>query len=211
MTRFSKLIDIPIIGVLLLWGSLFLFKMAYIKLWYSTPICIAWLGAIYFYLKMRFDIKIPLVLLVLVYLSVALDGVGNICGFYTTRYEYIQYDQFTHAAIPTMTTPVIVWLLHIVMTRMGHPLPLAMSVFFAITVMFTIAGFYEVLEYLDDRYMWPQPGMRIHGAYDTPFDLLCDLVGMTVGGLFALLTLRFSTPLDIKVRNKRTTQSFNNA
>jgi hypothetical protein len=27
--------------------------------------------------------------------------------------------------------------------------------------------------------------MRIHGAYDTPNDLQCDLLGLVVGGLIA--------------------------
>ncbi len=48
--------------------------MAYLRIWFSTPICVAWLGAIDFYVKQRFDVKIPIVMLALVYASVALDG-----------------------------------------------------------------------------------------------------------------------------------------
>lgn len=178
-------VDVVIVGGLLLWGTIFLLKMAYLRIWYTTPICIAWLAAIYVYVKQRFDVKIPIALFALVYGSVALDGLGNLFGWYSTSYKYIQYDEFTHTAIPAMTAPVIVWLLVEGLKRFGYRLPLALVTFFAITTMFTISGFYEVVELWDDKYMHPQPGMRIHGPYDTPNDLQCDLLGMTVGGLIA--------------------------
>ena len=47
-----------------------------------------------------------------------------------------------------------------------------------------------VIELWDDKYMWPAPGMRIHGSYDTANDLQCDLIGMTVGGLMAYAILK---------------------
>ncbi|MFN0111454.1 MAG: hypothetical protein ACKVZH_21530 [Blastocatellia bacterium] len=182
--------DFAIIAGLLIWGSAFLMRMAYLRIWLSTPICIAWLSAIYLYVKQRFDLKIPIMMLALVYASVALDGLGNLFGLYSTTYKYFQYDEFTHTAIPALTAPVIVWLLNEGLKRFGHRLPLWVVTFFAITTMFTISGFYEVIEYWDDKYFWPQPGMRIHGAYDTPNDLQCDLIGMIVGGVAAFFILR---------------------
>lgn len=188
--RFGKTLDILIVTGLLLWGSVFLLKMAYLRIWISTPICVAWLGAIYAYVKTRLGVKIPWLLLLLVYLSVALDGLGNLFDWYNTKYRYFQYDEFTHTAVPALTAPVIVWLLDAGLRRFGYRLPLGLVTFFAITTMFTISGFYEVIEYWDDKYMWPQPGMRIHGAYDTPNDLQCDLIGMLLGGIVAFLILR---------------------
>ena len=184
------LLDAAIVGGLLLWGAVFLLRMAYLRIWFSTPICVAWLAAIYFYVKQRFDVKIPFSMLALVYASVALDGLGNLFGWYSTQYKYVQYDEITHTAIPALTAPVIVWLLNEGMKRFGYRLPLWLVTFFAITTMFTISGFYEVVELWDDKYFWPQPGMRIHGAYDTPNDLQCDLVGMVVGGIAAYFILR---------------------
>lgn len=184
------LLDAIIVGGLLLWGSVFLLRMAYLRIWYSTPICVAWLGAIWFYVKQRFDVKIPIVLLALVYVSVALDGLGNLFDLYSTKYKYVQYDEFTHTAIPALTAPVIVWLLNEGLKRFGYRLPLWLVTFFAATTMFTISGFYEIIELWDDKYMWPQPGMRIHGPYDTPNDLQCDLIGLIVGGIAAYLILR---------------------
>lgn len=188
--RASFGINAAIVAGLLLWGTVFLMRMAYLRIWFTTPICIAWLAAIYAYVKWRFEVKIPLALLLLVYASVALDGLGNLFGWYSTQYKYVQYDEFTHTAIPALTAPVIVWLLHEGLKRFGYQLPLGLVTFFAITTMFTISGFYEVIEYWDDKYFWPQPGMRIHSSYDTPNDLQCDLIGMIVGGIVAYAILK---------------------
>ena len=177
--------DAVIVSGLLILGTIFLMRMGYLRIWFSTPICIAWLGAIYVYVKWRFELKIPLVLLFLVYASVALDGFGNLFDLYNAKYKYFQYDEFTHTAIPALTAPVVVWLLHEGLKRFGYRLPIGLVTFFAVTTMFTVSGFYEIIELWDDKYMWPQPGMRIHGAYDTPNDLQCDLLGLIAGGLIA--------------------------
>lgn len=183
--RSSVWLDAVIVAGLFAWGAIFLLRMAYLRIWFSTPICIAWLGAIYVYVKWRFELKIPLILLFLVYASVALDGLGNLFDLYNAKYKYFQYDEFTHTAIPALTAPVVIWLLHEVLKRFGYRLPIGLVTFFAITTMFTVSGFYEIIELWDDKYMWPQPGMRIHGAYDTPNDLQCDLLGLVAGGLIA--------------------------
>ena len=111
-------------------------------------------------------------------------------SMYDSKFKYFQYDEFTHTAIPALTAPVIVWLLNEGLKRFGYRLPLWVVTCFAITTMFTISGFYEVIELWDDKYFWPQPGMRIHGSYDTANDLQCDLIGMVIGGVAAFLILR---------------------
>jgi uncharacterized membrane protein YjdF len=190
MSNWVKRYEVAIIMGLLGCGTIFLLRLAYLRIWVSTPICLAYLTAIYTFARARYQIKIPIVLLSLVFFSVALDGLGNLFGLYTTRYDFIQYDEFTHAAIPALTTPVIVWLAHTLMNYKGYRLPLGLVTFFSITTIFTIAGFYEVIELYDDKYMWPQPGMRIHGSYDTANDLQCDLIGMISGGLIAFSILK---------------------
>ena len=118
MNQTVKRFEIPIIFALLVAGSLFLLKMAYLRIWYSTPICLAYLWAIHAFVKARYGIRIPLALFALVYLSVALDGLGNLFAWYNTKYRYVQYDEITHTAIPALTAPVVVWLL-----RAGLPCP----------------------------------------------------------------------------------------
>ncbi|MGE0132896.1 MAG: hypothetical protein AB7U82_32860 [Blastocatellales bacterium] len=190
MNKTVKRYEIPIVAGLLVWGTLFLMKMAYLRIWISTPICVAYLWAIYAYVKARYDAKIPFALLFMVWASVALDGLGNLLDLYNTKFRYFQYDEFTHTAIPALTAPVVVWLLRAGLDHFGYRLPLGLVTFFAVTTMFTISGFYEIVELWDDKYMWPQPGMRIHGPYDTPNDLQCDLLGLTIGGLLAYAALK---------------------
>ncbi len=190
MKPLVKRFEVLIVAGLLIWGALFLLRLAYLRIWISGPICVLYLWAIYAYVKARYEVKIPIALLALVWVSVALDGLGNLFDLYNTKYKYVQYDEFTHTAIPALTVPVVVWLLRAGMEHFGHRLPLGLITFFAVTTMFTISGFYEIVELWDDKYMWPQPGMRIHGSYDTANDLQCDLLGMTIGGLLAYAVLK---------------------
>lgn len=185
MNRWAKRFEVPILAVLVLWGAVFLLKMAYLRIWYSTPICVAYLATIYLFVKARYGLKIPILLMFLLYLSVVLDGLGNLFDLYNTRFKYVQYDEFTHTAIPALSAPMIVWLLRSGLNHFGYRLPLGLVTFFAMTTMFMLSGLYEVIELWDDKYMWPQPGMRIHGSYDTANDLQCNLVGMVIGGLIA--------------------------
>jgi uncharacterized membrane protein YjdF len=190
-----KRFEIPIIAGLLVWGTVFLFRLPHLHIWIITPVCIAYLWAIYAFVKAGYGVKIPMPLLLLVWASVALDNIGNLKfgdfqGLYNAKFKYFQYDEFTHTAVPALTAPVVVWLLRAGLDRFGYQLPLGMVTFFAVTTMFTAAGFYEIIELWDDKYMWPVPGMRIHGSYDTANDLQCDLLGMTIGGLIAYTLLK---------------------
>jgi uncharacterized membrane protein YjdF len=195
MNKTVKRYEIPIVAGLFAWGTLFLLRLPHLPIWVSTPISVAYLWAFYAYVKARYDVRIPFALIFLVWASVGLDSVGNLrfgghLSLYDTKFKYIQYDEFTHTVIPALIAPVMVWLLRAGLDQFGYRLPLGMVTFFAMTTMFTVAGFYEVVELWDDKYMWPQPGMRIHGAYDTPTDLQCDLLGLAIGGLMAYAILK---------------------
>ncbi|MGH9938979.1 MAG: hypothetical protein ACREAM_22295 [Blastocatellia bacterium] len=195
MNKTVKRFEPLIVAGLLIWGTVFTFRLPHLHIWISLPICVAYLWAIYAYVKARYDVKMPLALLLMVWASVALDALGNLrfggqLSPYDTKFKYFQYDEFTHTAIPALTAPVIVWLLRAGLDHFGYRLPLGLVTFFAMTTMFTVSGFYEIIELWDDKYMWPQPGMRIHGSYDTANDLQCDLLGMTIGGLMAYAILK---------------------
>src|SRR5262249_315755 len=109
---------------------------------------------------------------------------------YNTKFTYFQYDEFTHTTVPALIAPVIVWLLRAGLDHFGYRLPLGLVTLFAMTIMFTVSGFYEVVELWDDKYMWPAPWMRIHGAYDTAEGVEWDVVGLTMGGLMAHAILK---------------------
>jgi uncharacterized membrane protein YjdF len=195
MNDIVKRFEAFIVAGLLVWGAAFLLRMPYLKIWVSMPVCVAYLWAIHAFVETRYKVKIPVALLFLVWASVALDNVGNLrfggsLSMYDTKFKYFQYDEFAHTVIPALVAPVIVWLLRAGLGRFGHRLPLGLVTFFAMTTMFAISGFYEIIELWDDKYMWPAPGMRIHGAYDTANDLQCDLIGMIIGGLMAHAILK---------------------
>jgi uncharacterized membrane protein YjdF len=195
MNDIVKRFESLIIAVLLVWGAAFLLRLPYLKVWVIMPVCVAYLWAIHAFVKTRYGVKIPLSLLFLVWASVALDIVGNLrfggsLSLYDTKFTYLQYDEFMHTTIPALVAPVIVWLLRAGLDRFGYRLPLGLVTFFAMTTMFAISGFYEIVELWDDKYMWAARGMRIHGAYDTANDLQCDLIGMTIGGLMAYAVLK---------------------
>lgn len=185
-------IDLPIIAGLMAFGTYILLKIAYLPLYRSTIYCLLFIGGAWYYLSRRWALRIPPVLAVLVYLTAFLDGIGNLLGLYRQKFLWIQYDEFTHSLSPALAAPVLIWLFNALLRRFGYTLPLGLVTFFAITTMFTIAGFYEIVELWDDKYMHPTPGMRIHGPYDTPNDLQWNLGGMVVGGVVGWLILRRS-------------------
>lgn len=183
-------IDLPAVAGLLLFGSLLLLRFAYLPIYLSSLYALIFLAAAWLYLWKRLGIKVPPLLVFLVYLTALLDGLGNYFQLYIRRFAYIQYDEFTHAASPALAAPVLVWLFNEGLKRFGYRLPLGLVTLFAVSAMFTIAGFYEIVELWDDKYMHPQPGMRIHGPYDTPNDLQWNLLGMVIGGLIAYWVIK---------------------
>ncbi len=198
MERFVKRFEVLIVVAMIVWGTWFMLKMAYLPVYQSSLICILWLACGYAYLKYRYQLQVPFLLLFLIYATVLLDGLGNYFNFYNTKFRYFQYDEFTHLVAPALAAPVLVWLLHTGIHRMGYRLPLFLTTIFALTTMFTISGFYEIVELWDDKYMHPAPGMRIHGAYDTANDLQFDLLGQIIGGVIAYAYLKRRERLDFK-------------
>ncbi len=190
MNNLVKRFEIPIIAGLFICGGVLLLRMPWLGLFRGSLAGVLYLAAVYLFVRARYGVKIPIILLVLVYLSIALDGLGNYFGLYPMQFRYVQYDEFTHTAVPALTAPFVVWIMYEGLKHFGYRLPLGLVTFFALTTMFTISGIYEVTELWDDKYAWPQPGMRIHGPYDTANDLQYDLIGIIIGGFIAYAVLR---------------------
>lgn len=51
MSNWVKRFEIPIILCLLACGTLFLLRLAYLRIWVSTPICVAYLAGSIFHLN----------------------------------------------------------------------------------------------------------------------------------------------------------------
>ena len=188
--RFSRPVEIIIIVLILLLGTFFLLRLAYLPIQVSTPVGMIYVMAVTWFFRQQYGLKIPLILPALAVLAVAVDGIGNYFGWYRQHFRWIQYDEISHAVIPFLTAPTIIWLLREGIEKYGWRLPLSLVSFFAATTMFTISGFYEVVELWDDKYMHPEPGMRIHGPYDTPNDLQWDLIGIAAGAALTYVILK---------------------
>lgn len=190
MKRLPRSFELPVIAALFLAGTVFLLRLAYLPIWVSMPIGMGYVSVVAWFARQQYDFRIPLLLPVLAVLAVGVDGFGNYFGWYQEHFSLLQYDEIAHTLIPALTAPMIIWLLREGIVRFGYRLPLGLITFFAMTTMFTISGFYEVIELWDDKYMHDQPGMRIHGAYDTPNDLQFDLIGVTLGAVLTYAVMK---------------------
>ena len=201
MKQLLRRFEIPIIGAFFLAGSYFLFRLAYLPGYISLPVGVVLLVAFRFFVQTQYGVRVPVLLLTLLWLSIVLDWLGNIFKLYERKFAWVQYDEFTHTAVPLLVAPAMVWLLNAGIRRFNYRLPLLLLTLFAVTAMFTLSGFYEVLELWDDKYMHPNPGWRIHGSYDTANDLQCDLLGMFAGGLLAYVWLKKSEDRGLKIED----------
>jgi uncharacterized membrane protein YjdF len=188
MQPLLKRLELPIIALLVAGGAAFLLKMCYLPLATCTLVGAAWLAAVYFYLRGRYKISLPPVLLFLVFAALQVDALGNFSSMYgRTIAGVMMYDEFAHLAVQALTMPLIVWLLWEALGRFGHPLPLGLSIFFAVAVFFSLSAFYEIIELWDERYFG---GQRIWSKHDAPNDLQWDFAGIIIGAMLAYVILR---------------------
>ncbi len=191
MNPLIRRLELPIVAVLFLAGSAFLLKMAYLPVLTCTILGALFLLAVYVYIRARYGIKIPLTLLALVLGAVEVDALGNYFRMYGRHFGPVMYDEFSHLAVQALTAPMIVWLLREGIVRFGYRLPLGFITFFAITALFSLSAFYEVIELWDELYF---RGQRIRSPHDAPNDLQWDLAGIIVGSVLAYVVLRRRAP-----------------
>jgi uncharacterized membrane protein YjdF len=191
MDQLIRRLELPIVAVLFIAGSAFLLKMAYLPVLTCTILGALFLLAVYLYIRARYAIKIPLILLALVLGAVEVDALGNYFRMYGRHFGPVMYDEFSHMAVQALTAPIIVWLLREVIVRFGYRLPLGLITFFAITALFSLSAFYEIIELWDELYF---RGQRIWSPHDAPNDLQWDLAGIIVGAVIAYVVLRRNAP-----------------
>lgn len=178
--------EIPLIALLIIFGSAFLLKMAYMPLLLCSALGAAYLVAVYLFVRARYGIEIPLILLLLVFGGVQVDAVGNFFRMFGRKFGPLDYDEFAHMAVQVLTTPLVVWLLREALKRFGYPLPLGLVTFFAITTIFSLSAFYEIIEMWDELYFG---GQRIWSTHDAPNDLQWNFAGILLGAALAYAVL----------------------
>ena len=178
-------LEIPLVMLSLLAGAAFLTKMCYLSLAFNTIFVVVFLTLFYLYLRARLGIRIPVLLLALVFAALQVDALGNYFRMYGTRFGPMQYDEFSHMMVQVLISPVIVWLAYQLLKR--YQLPFILIAIFAGTIVFGLSAAYEIIELWDEIYFG---GKRIWGPYDTATDLQWDLCGIIVGTLFSCIMLR---------------------
>lgn len=186
----TRRFDWAIVLFFLIAGTLFLLRLAYMPIYISTPVGLTLLLLFRAFIQARYEIRVPYWVVLVLLGAIEVDAVGNYFGLYNRKFETVQYDEISHCLVSGLVMPVATWLLMQIVDRRGYRLPLGGIAFFAFTTVFTFAGFYEVIELWDDKYMHPAPGMRIHSPYDTANDLQWDLIGMGAGAAVSYLLLR---------------------
>lgn len=187
MNELARRFQWPILTIMFLAGSAFLLKMCYLSLAFNTAFGVAYLTAFYFYVRARYGLVVPPVLLGLVLMGVEVDAVGNYFRMYGNQFGPMQYDEFAHLTIQGLVTPLIVWTLREGLERCGQQLALGLTTFFAGATIFGLSAFYEIIELWDELYFG---GHRIWSTRDTSTDLQFDLFGIVLGAAFAYVLLK---------------------
>ena len=172
-------------------GVGFLLMMCHLSFAFNTVFGIVFLVLFYVYVRRRHKIELPASLLVLVFIALQVDALGNLFGMYGQQFGPLQYDEFSHMSVQVLVSPIIVWLVQHTLEKWGHHLPIKLTAFFAATIVFSLSAFYEIIELWDEMYFHPH---RIWGPLDTAKDLQFDLCGIVIGTLLACVLLRTRQP-----------------
>jgi uncharacterized membrane protein YjdF len=185
-------IEIPLAMLSLFAGAAFLTKMCYLSLAFNTLFTLAFLAIVYWYVRARLNLRVPLVLLGLVFLALQVDALGNFFRLYGRQFGPMQYDEFSHLTVQVLVSPIIVWFVTRLLHQFGYPLPLKLTAFFAATIVFSLSAAYEIIELWDEVHFG---GQRIWGKYDTATDLQWDLCGIIAGTVFSCIMMRTFQPV----------------
>ena len=180
--------EVLVVGLLALAGyTALLLKMPYrAPVAYSLWAALA-LASVYFYLRLRLDIRMPLKALLCLVISLVIDVIGNQFGLFSQRIAFIPYDIITHFTASALSFVAVMWLLMQIIERYGYRLPLGFIAFFAVTTTFSLAAYYEITELIDERLLGNQ---RIWSPRDTAQDMTADLAGIILATICYTLIIR---------------------
>lgn len=168
-------------------GVTFLINTPYLSVGFNSVFVSAYLASAYGLVRKQFGLRIPFVLLALVFIALQVDAVGNYFHWYRPDVKPIRYDEFAHLIVQALIMPTIVWIAVRLFDAAGVRAPFGLVATFAASLMLSLAAFYEILELWDDRYFG---GHRIWSVLDTAEDLQWDVAGIVLGVLLARLLLR---------------------
>jgi hypothetical protein len=86
-----------------------------------------------------------------------------------------------------LVTPIVIWVLQTGIERGGYRLPPGLIAVFAVALLFSMSGVYEIIELWDERYFH---GKRIWSPHDTPNDMQWNLIGAVIGAALSYAVLK---------------------
>ena len=179
-------------------SALAIYTVLLLRLPYRSPITNILLTALalssfYLYLRLRLNIRVPSAMILCLLLSIALDVIGNRYGLFSIKIGFFPYDIITHFAASGLSFIPVMWLVMKLIQRFEYRLPLGFIAFFSATTAFSLAGYYEITELMDERFFG---GQRIWTPRDTVQDLAADLVGIVIAAVCYGLAVRTRWRLD---------------
>lgn len=173
-------------------SALAIFTVLLLRLPYRLPVTNTLLSTLallsfYFYLRLRLNIRVPSGMILCLAFSIALDVIGNRYGLFSRRIGLFPYDIVTHFAASGLSFVPVMWLVMKLIRRFDYRLPLGFVGFFSATTAFSLAGYYEITELIDERLLG---GHRIWTPRDTVQDLAADLVGIVIAAVCYSLIIR---------------------
>jgi uncharacterized membrane protein YjdF len=178
-----------LIGAFLVAIAAFLLKLAYTAWFPGTLLTLGLLASGLAYAQRAWRIRPPLWVLGSLFLAVQVDLLGNHFHMYGRSFGPVQYDEFAHMMGSALTVPTFIWLFGEIMRRQGHELSRGWIATLAVSLSFSVAGIYEIIELWDERYFG---GRRIWSPHDCPNDLQWDLSGKILGAVITVLIGRAS-------------------
>jgi uncharacterized membrane protein YjdF len=178
--------------------ALALYTLLLLRLPYRSPVTnilftTLALSSFYFYLRLRLNIRLPAGMILCLVSSIALDVIGNQFGLFSLRFGLFPYDIITHFTVSGLSFIPVMWLLIKLIRRFGYRLPLGFVAFFSATTAFSLAGYYEITELIDERLLG---GHRIWTPRDTVQDLAADLAGIVIAAVCYSIAVKKQWRLD---------------
>lgn len=172
----------------------YLLRLPYLGEFWGSLGGVALLAMGYAYLQSMVRVRVPPVLLVLLFVAAQVDLLGNYFAMYGRPFGPMQYDEFSHTTVSALSIPLFVWFLRTLAERYCSRLPLTIIAVMAVSLGLSASAIYEILELWDARYFGNR---RIWGPFDTSNDLQWNFLGMVIGALLACALLgrtRSSSP-----------------
>ncbi len=176
-----------VIGAFLIAVAYFLLKLAYTHWLPGTLITFGLLAAGFAYAQWAWKARIPWWVLGSLFLAVQVDLLGNHFHMYGRPLGPVQYDEFAHMMGSALTIPAFIWAFGQIMHRQGLALSRGWIATLAVSLSFSAAAIYEIIELWDERYFG---GRRIWSPHDCPNDLQWDLGGKILGAVLVVLLWR---------------------